>query len=457
MKSLRTQLSLVIFLTLLITVGLIASLFNIFINREFTRYIIEQEKVKSENIVSDISMQYDLFRRAWNTEFLHIIGMYSMHNGYILKVFDLNGDIVWDAENHECWHVMDGITDCMERRGARGSSVTQNYDLNQIGLKIGSVSVTYYGPYFISDADFSFIDAMNTVMIVISVLAGVFSIVIGSLLARRLARPVIKTAFIAKQIASGNYDIRFERGSKTRELNDLVTSINHLAEALNEQEKLRKRLTSDVAHELRTPLTAIGSYLEAMIDGLWETTPERLRSCHEEVKRLVTLVADLGRLMKVESENSKLNKTRADLMDIAQTVADNMKAEIDKKNLSLTFQGGSSFVEVDKGRINQVITNLLSNAVKYTADGGNIQIEIIDSIQAGVIKVKDNGAGIPENELSLIFERFYRTENSRNRKSGGAGIGLSIVKSIIAAHGGTVVAESAPGNGSCFIVTLPKK
>jgi signal transduction histidine kinase len=229
-----------------------------------------------------------------------------------------------------------------------------------------------------------------------------------------------------------------------------------LAEALSEQEKLRKRLTSDIAHELRTPLTSIGSHLEAMIDGLWEATPERMQSCYDELNRLNTLVVDLGKIKKIESDNLKLNKTTADLLNIAQIVVNNMMAEAERKNISLIVKGNSSFVEIDKDRINQVITNLLSNAIKFTPEGGSIQIEIANNSQNSIIKVKDNGIGIPEHEIPFIFERFYRTENSRNRKSGGAGIGLAIVESIIAAHGGIVTVDAHCNDGSCFIVQIPK-
>jgi signal transduction histidine kinase len=426
------------------------------VNRAFTQYVAEQGKARGEGIASDIERYYNSITGSWNVDYLHIIGMYSMYDGYVLKIFDRNGNSLWDAENHDCWHIMEEITGHMQKRGTGGGYITNIYDLDQNGHKIGSVSVTYFGPYFLSEVDYTFIRALNAILLAIGVLAGVFAVFVGILLARKITRPISKTAQIAMQIAEGNYKIRFERNTKTKELNDLATAINYLAGALNEQENLRRRLTTDMAHELRTPLTAVGSHLEAMIMGLWEATPERLQGCHDEVKRLESLVADLGRLSKIEDDNLKLNKTTEDLLNIAQTVADNMKAEIDKKALSLSVVGVQAFVEADKDRMNQVIANLLSNAVKYTPSGGSIQMEVSDSAKYGVIKVKDNGIGISEQELPLIFERFYRTENSRSRKSGGAGIGLTIVKSIVMAHGGTVSAESKPDVGSCFTVQIPK-
>lgn len=460
MKSLRKQLSLSILLTLLITIGLIGLLSNWFINREFEKYITELGRERRENIVDDLGRQFDGFKRNWKLDYVHAIGMNALYDGYILKLYDAGGNMVWDAENHDmslCGQIMNEISARMEERGAAGGFVDNTYEIDQNGKKVGAVSIKYYGPFFMNEADFNFINVMNTVLLVIGILSSACSVVVGCLLARRISRPVTKTAYIAKQISKGNYDIRFEPGTRIRELDDLADAINHLSDALKSQEKLRKQMTADVAHELRTPLTALSSHLEAMIEGLWDATPERLKSCHEEVKRLGTLVEDLGQLAKIEGENLVLNKSRMDLFEIVHTVSDTMKGEISKKNLTLSIKGSPVFAEADKNRFSQVVANLLSNAVKYTPEGGAIEIEVYETDRLGIVKVTDTGIGIPETELPLIFERFYRTEKSRNRKSGGAGIGLAIVKSIANAHGGTVTVDSIKEQGSCFTVSIPKE
>ncbi|MEY8353601.1 ATP-binding protein [Lachnospiraceae bacterium 54-53] len=458
MKSLRKQLSLSILLTLLATVGLIGLLSNWFINREFEKYITELGRERRENIVDDLSSQYDVFKRSWRLDYIHAIGMNSLYDGYILKLYDLNGNMVWDAENHDmslCGQIMDEISDRMEERGSAGGFVDHIYEVDQSGKKVGTVSIKYYGPFFMNEADFNFINVMNTLLLVIGIFSSACAVVVGCLLARRISRPVTKTAYIAQQISKGNYDMRFEPGTRIRELDDLGAAINQLSGALGEQENLRRQMTADVAHELRTPLTALGSHLEAMIEGLWEATPERLKSCHEEVKRLGTLVADLEQLAKIEGDNLVLNKSDVDLLEVVRTVSDTMNGEITKKELTLSVEGESAIVEADRNRLGQVIANLLSNAIKYTPEGGTIQILVSKTEHKGVVKVKDTGIGMRPEELPLIFERFYRTDKSRNRKSGGAGIGLAIVKSIVTAHGGTVTAESEEERGSCFTVTLP--
>jgi signal transduction histidine kinase len=457
--KLSTQLSLSILLVAMIIVGMVSVFANFNINRQFEEYIAGQERRRSENIVADISDNYNAMTQTWSKDYLHTIGMFSLYDGYILKVNDSYGNVVWDSENHDqtlCGQIMFDIIARMENVKATGSFDTHLYDLTQGSQTIGSVAVAYYGPYFYSESDFRFINALNSVLVIIGALSFIVSIAAGLILARRIALPIAKTAELAKRISRGDYDIRFEGEPNTTELADLVSAINHLASALSEQEALRKQLTADVAHELRTPLTSIASYLEAMLDGIWETSPQRIQSCYEEVTRLSVLVNDLGRIADADGGTEKLNKAPVDLLAIVQSICSAWEAEVNKKELTLTVSGEPVTINANKDRISQVVINLLSNAVNYTSEHGCIDITVNEQDRSAVLTVQDNGIGIAENELPYIFERFYRTDKSRNRKSGGAGIGLAIVKSIVNAHGGTVTAESVNGAGTVVTVTLPK-
>lgn len=214
----------------------------------------------------------------------------------------------------------------------------------------------------------------------------------------------------------------------------------HIAE-LEQQEDLRKRLTSDVAHELRTPLAAISANLEAFVDGALEPTPERLNNCYHEMQRLSNLVADMERLAKTENEILNLNKQPLDLLEVARSVFE-------------AVDGEPVTVSADRARIVQVLTNLCSNSKKY--GGSSVTVTVREKGKYGEIIVADHGEGISPEDLPHIFERFYRADKSRNRSKGGAGIGLAIVKSIIDAHGGTIRAESVIGAGSQFTVRLKK-
>ncbi|MFP3154330.1 ATP-binding protein [Lachnospiraceae bacterium ZAX-1] len=460
MRSLRTQLSLAIMFVVLITVALISFLSNRLINKQFADYIVDQQKVKMDNLVENISQQYHMEIKEWSVDSIHALGMYSMYEGYLIKVVDDEGKNVWDTEHHDmesCAQIMQEISQRMKAHGAVGEFVSHEYELTQHGQTVGSVSIRYFGPYFLSESDFLFLDSLNLVLLIIGGAALLCSFATGWILAKRIARPIKKTADIAKQIADGNYDIQFEGKTKTRELYNLVSAINHLADALAKQENLRRQLTADVAHELRTPLTTLGSHLEAMIEKVWEPTPERLTSCHEEILRLGNMVVDLENLERTESDNLKLNTQSLDLLSLAQSVCGNFYGALKNKNLSLSIKGDPSILSVDKDRISGVITNLMSNAIKYTPNGGNICISIQDFTHKSVFIIEDDGIGIAKDEQPLIFERFYRAEKSRNRDTGGAGIGLAIVKSVVNAHDGTVKVQSEPEAGSKFTVTLPKR
>jgi signal transduction histidine kinase len=266
----------------------------------------------------------------------------------------------------------------------------------------------------------------------------------------------MKTANISTQISEGNYKIRFEGRSKVRELDELAGAMNHMAASLDSQEILRKRLTTDVAHELRTPLTAVASHLEMMMEGIWEPTPGRLKNSYEEIDRISGLVAELENLAEVEIDNLDLELAPVDLLELARTVSWNFESESAKKNISLSVGGEVSVVIADKYKLHQAIANLISNARKYTQEGGSVQVEVIDTSTSGILTVSDNGIGISEEDLPLIFERFYRTDKSRNRETGGAGIGLTITKSIITAHAGKIEAKSRLQEGTTLKVTLAK-
>ncbi len=219
-------------------------------------------------------------------------------------------------------------------------------------------------------------------------------------------------------------------------------SLNHrYISTLKQQERIRKQLTADVAHELRTPLSAISVNLEAFAEGALAPTPEALKRCYEENQRLVKLVADMESLARTESDLLHLHLQPLNLLDAAKSVFPQA-------------EGRPVYVMADQERILQVLMNLRSNAEKY--GNGEIRVAVLDAGKYGEVEVSDNGNGISPQDLPHIFERFYRADHSRSRSRGGAGIGLAIVKSIIEAHGGNVVAESRLGQGSQFKIRLKK-
>jgi two-component system, OmpR family, sensor histidine kinase BaeS len=461
MYSLKTKLSLTIALVVLLTVVSISLLANTMIENQFKGYIIKQQEKTTQEIVERISMQYDNNANAWDVDFIHNIGMNALHDGYIVKVYDVKDEIVWDAEScdmSQCIDVMDTITHRMmtEYPNMDGEFSSKTFQARNANGIVGTVNISYFGPYFLNEDDFQFLNALNKALIGIGFFSVLISLIVGFFIAKHLSSPILKTVKATKQISNGDYSVRIQEETSTKEVDELIGSINHLAGALEIQEGLRRQLTADVAHELRTPLTTVQTHLEALIEGVWQPTTERLQSCYDEMTRINTLVSDLEKLAKIESDNLKLNKTKINLLEISNSIIDKFEPEFKKKGLRAFVSGNCADILADKGRIEQVYMNLLSNAVKFTPEGSEINISISEMHDSVTFSVKDNGIGIAADEIPFIFERFYRADKSRNRMTGGSGIGLAIVKSIVTAHEGTVDVESHLDKGSSFTVTLPK-
>jgi len=279
--------------------------------------------------------------------------------------------------------------------------------------------------------------------------------VIGYYVARRISTPLAEMTQVAERMTNGDWDSRVAVRGKD-ELADLGISLNTLAEQLQRQERLRKTMTEDIAHELRTPLATLKSHMRALEDGVWEPTPQRIHTCYEEIERLTQLVAELEDLNDVESPGFKLVRKEEPLEAIIERGVQLAAAAYREKKVRLRFTVNPAMtVYADHDRMIQILVNLLINALKYTPEQGEVRIHAEDEAEHIVIQVKDSGTGIPPEHLPYIFERFYRGDKSRNRKTGGSGLGLTIVKELVAAHRGQVWAESK--DGAAFYIRIPKK
>jgi signal transduction histidine kinase len=196
--------------------------------------------------------------------------------------------------------------------------------------------------------------------------------------------------------------------------------------------------------------------MEAMLDGIWEPDEARLESCHEEIIRLNRLVGDLEKLERYEAENASLSLSEFDVSDLIRHILHNFESEFRKKGVALSFEGEEEILRADRDKISQVVTNLVSNALKYTPEGGQVRVRVRAAEHSTELIVSDSGKGIPPEDLPYIFERFYRADRSRNRLTGGLGLGLTITKAIVEAHRGTVEVVSEVDRGTTFTVSLPK-
>lgn len=291
--------------------------------------------------------------------------------------------------------------------------------------------------------------------------ASAVAIVVGFFITRYLVAPIRALSQASRRISAGRYSERVPlvggNPNYIDELGQLAQDFNLMAENLEQTEVLRRQLIGDVSHELRTPLTAIKGSLEALIDGLLPAEPETFEQIYHEADRLQRLVNDLQELSRVEAGAIKLDLQPIRLIDLSQTILTSLGRQYTEKGVRLEIEIPLDLPEflADEDRLRQVLINLIGNALQYTPAGGQVTVTARrygDEVQ---VSVKDTGIGIATEDLPHLFDRFYRADRSRSRVSGGSGIGLTIAKHLIEAHGGTIWVESeGDGKGSIFTFTI---
>lgn len=455
--SLVQRISLSFIILILICITLISTLANILVEKNFKSYVMHRQAERNNDLVHSISNLYN--DSNWDKAAIEKIGITTLEEGIILKVKDINGNIIWDATIHNnglCNQMINHMAQNMSTKypNLNGGYVENKYDISNNYVKVGVLEIGYYGPFYFDDHDLIFINGINNVIFGVGVFTLLISLIIGSVFSKRISKPISKVIDKTKHISEGYFSGRIEDKSNIREISGLISSVNDLANSLEKQDILRKRLTSDVAHELRTPLSTLRGNLEAMRDGIWKPSKERFESCNEEVIRITKLVSDLEKLTKYESESLTLNKTEFNLSEVIKNTVINLENEYKAKEITVNYTENNINVTADKDKITQVIINILTNAIKYNNIGGHIDITVSKDNNAAVITFKDDGIGISEEDLPYIFERFYRADKSRSRATGGSGIGLAICKSIVAAHGGEITANSKLGKGTTIVVKI---
>ena len=461
LKKLKLNKKLILSLVSLIIIVIlsIALSINSVFNKKFEQYIIRNNENEISNIIDSIRSKY--VNVEWELSSIQQIGEDAISNGIFVDLYDKDSNLVWGAMTYNknmCHMVMGSIENNMNYMINKNKS---NYTEKLFEIKnldneiIGNIKIGSYGLLYYMDNDVDFLKEINKVITSIGIVMVLITIFIAILISNNISKPVEVVSNMANLIGDGDYDNKIDYDSNIVEIDVLIKSINNLSAKLEEQENLRKRLTTDISHELRTPLTSIQTHLEAMIDGIWEPDTERLNSVNEEVIRLTNLVNQLQNLAKFDSEKSKLNLAKVNVKNLIMNVVYNNQGKALEKNINIECDLESIDSYLDKDKISQVIVNLLSNAIRYTNNGGKIFISSYKENNNLKIQFKDNGIGIPKENIKYIFERFYRVDESRSKNTGGIGVGLTIVKSIIDLHQGTIEVRSELNKGSEFIVILP--
>lgn len=448
---LRGSLGVKFFLLLaaVVAVGLSATLvLRELMIRDFRDYLEGEREDRAYWVIASLESSYES-EGGWDRGKIIDSTIWAYMLGIDMRLYDATGERLMDIDE-----AMESLSPLVKKRIEIASRRWERdvggnyvpYALFLRGEQIGRLEARFLSPR----KESLFIRRANRFLAYSVIALGGIALALSVFFSRKLTRPIKELTAAAARISEGDLRSRVSTG-RSDELGRLSEAFNRMAEALRRQEDLRKRLTANVAHELRTPLSGVRGELEGMIDGLIAADRESLQSLYAEIGRLRSIIDGIEDLSQVEASALTLKKEEVDLLPFLRAIVDRYATIFREKGVSLEMEcPGGLKAKADPDRLSQVVVNLLSNALKATGPGGRVLLSAAQSAGGGVtLEVSDTGSGISAQELPLVFERFYRGAR------GGLGIGLTIVKELVEAHGGSVSVRSEPGKGSTFSVRLP--
>lgn len=434
----------VVLITILVSILVLSLVWN----QHFQTYTRDNVQRVADSTASAIAQGYKDSDGDWYSGALSAASSAStLYESVHIQVRDLDGSLIYDDSP-------DDILGSTHYRDSDGNVASSAIRIN--GKQVGTVYVQVFGSStLLTQTDEEFRDKSYQAMLFSALIAIAVAIVVGSLFARALSAPIKRVTKAAAALKEGDYSAR--TGMKGNdEIARLGNMFDRMADSIETNRNLERRLVTDVAHELRTPLMAIQSTVEAMIDGVFEPDAERLETLNSEVRRLSRLVNALLQLSRLESRTTPIERRKVDLTELLSQVVSTHQAYIHDAGLSLEFNYDSHvYVYGDPDMLRQATANLISNAVRYTPEGGSITISSHKGDITGQIAVRDTGIGLTPEEAKLVFQRFWRADAGRTRSTGGLGVGLSVVKEIVDQHGGWVRVDGRPNEGACFTLYIP--
>lgn len=434
-----------------LSVTFISIIANVSINFFFSDYIRESRSRDDMKIVQYVEQVYG-DNNGLDAQSLMSIMHYAYSESVTVRFRDLQGNIIWSSGTPDTMYNMMG-----ERDGSEDSLAFRNYPLSYKSSQVGTIDVGRPKSIISSLEDKQFLRTINSVFAV----AFLFSFIIAILLSSRISKKFLKPIYLIKEnarlIEDGKYKKLNDVNTNTFELHDLSLSVKELAERLEYQEALRRRMTSDIAHELRTPLATIQSHVEAFMDGVWKPDIEKLSIIHGEITRLTKLIKELSELSTIESDEIKLNKKKINLSVLLNSIVESFEPMFISKNIHILKEIPDD-VEIlgDEDKLNRIFINILSNAHKYTNENGKVRVCLIQLKDVIRVIVEDTGIGIPKDDIRHVFERFYRSDMSRTRGTGGTGIGLTITRALVEAHNGRIGIDSEVSKGTKVTIEFVK-
>jgi len=439
------------FFLLLIAVSLIA-LSSAFLLRElmlsdFREYLEGEMEDRVYWVTASLESAYEK-DSGWSKEGVAEDIVWAYMLGIKARLYDTDGALVTDTEE-----AVQALSPPIQKRVlSLSESMTADiegkfipYSLFLGGKEIGHIEVSFLRP----KKENVFIYRSNRMLLLSLLLLGGIVIILSLVFSRKLTKPVKRLTEGVTAISEGNLRERVSISGRD-EISRLSDAFNRMAQTLETQESLRKKLTSNIAHELRTPLAIVRGELEGMMDGFIPMNRENLESLYAEIGRLRNIIERLEDLTQAEASSLSLRKQEIELMPFLNNIAGRFMKAFSDKGVSLEAHGeGGLSAHADPERLSQVLMNLLSNALRATEKGGSVRITAARKNTECLIEVADTGCGIKKEDLPFIFERFYKG------KDGGLGLGLAIVKELVDAHGGRIEVQSEYGTGSSFTIYLP--
>jgi signal transduction histidine kinase len=432
--------------TALITLGVVSFVWEL----SFNEYTSENLQTIADKTAKDIGTLYEK-NKQWNTTTLapaRNVTSYAPDIG--VQVF------AW--ENNQTLYDSTVILNDIESQSLAPTQGDKMRSAKIVvdGEVVGQVKVWVHGSETVlRQTDQTFRDDSYRAIIFASVVAIVLASCVGFVFSQRLTNPIKRITKVANTIKGGDLTARTNmKGSN--EIERLGETFDAMAESIENDRVLERRLTTDVAHELRTPLMAIQSTVEAMVDGVFVADKDRLETVNSEVERLSRLVDALLRLSRLESRTSPIKRELVDVSEVIAGIVATHEAFVSDSGLTLSFESDDEVCVLgDADMIRQAVANLISNAVRYTPEGGSIVVSVRKGDLMAIISVQDTGIGLSPDEAKMVFSRFWRADAGRNREYGGLGVGLTVVKEIVDRHGGWVRVEGKKNEGAKFTVYIP--
>lgn len=454
MQTIRRRLSGLIVGCSIAAILLITLFVNVTINSKFNKYVLDTQNKRNDRIVSYFQELYKN-EGKWTKD----SGIELMHEAYMgnycLTLLDNNQRPIWGMNPDDIKSNLNLKTMKTEDKGVYNS---KRFEIKVSGKIVGYVDIGQYSSVMLSEDDVNFKSSINGSIIISGLLTLIVIIIISLYFSKQFSIPIREVANMSVNLSKGNFDIKSSSKSNIEELEDLRKSINILAEKLKYQDMLRKRLVSDISHELRTPLNILQNNLEAMIDGIFPASAERLNYLNEEVVRFARLLNNLNALKEFESDSVQLNFENIELDKMVQAICRDFYISAKNKNIKINYYAHPRqkyIVRGDRDKLKQVFINLISNAVKFTEKQGKIHVNLNGTEGQVIVEINDNGIGIKKDDLPYIFERLYRGDKSRHEIE-GSGLGLTIVKNILQLHAASIDVESKEGEGTTFKVYFSK-